>query len=176
MGKDTAVTDPIRKLGEGELCGLTQKARVQQPHQMVAFPGWQVSSWDKILVKHTSCVQPQSWLQEFSYLLHIALAAATGTEIGLWGLEITTSLAKIQVNRHFRFIRLFHYNVINSSKWKVSQIVKHQDFLPLSSPGGDGRNDIALLVIRTREGRAMQFDHYVGPACLPGPGTKIKRL
>jgi len=59
--------------------------------------------------------------------------------------------------------------------FQVSQIVKHQDFLPLSSPGGDGRNDIALLVIRTREGRAMQFDHYVGPACLPGPGTKIKR-
>ena len=28
--------------------------------------------------------------------------------------------------------------------------MKHEKFVPLSSPGGDGRNDIALLYIRTR--------------------------
>ena len=58
---------------------------------------------------------------------------------------------------------------------QVSLIVKHEQFLPLSSPGGDGRNDIALLVIRTREGRGIQFDKFVSPACLPGRGMKIKR-
>ena len=54
--------------------------------------------------------------------------------------------------------------------------MKHEQFLPLSSPGGDGRNDIALLYIRTKEGRGIQFDKFVGPACLPPSGTQIKRF
>ena len=54
-------------------------------------------------------------------------------------------------------------------------IVRHEKFVPLSSPGGDGRNDIALLYIRTRGGRGISFDKFVTPACLPAPDTKIKR-
>jgi len=59
--------------------------------------------------------------------------------------------------------------------FQVSLIVKHEKFIPLSSPGGDGRNDIALLYIRTRAGRGISFDKYVSPACLPSPDTKLKR-
>ena len=51
----------------------------------------------------------------------------------------------------------------------------HEKFVPLSSPGGDGRNDIALLYIRTRGGRGISFDKFVTPACLPAPDNKIKR-
>ena len=58
---------------------------------------------------------------------------------------------------------------------QVSLIVKHEEFVPLSSPGGDGRNDIALLYIRTRGGRGISFDEFVTPACLPSPNTKIKK-
>ena len=58
---------------------------------------------------------------------------------------------------------------------QVSEIVKHDQFLPLSSPGGDGRNDIALLIIKTREGRGIRFDKFVRPACLPATGARIKR-
>ena len=58
---------------------------------------------------------------------------------------------------------------------QISLILKHEKFIPLSSPGGDGRNDIALLYIRTRGGRAISFDNYVTPACLPSPGLKLKR-
>ena len=58
---------------------------------------------------------------------------------------------------------------------QVSLIVKHEKFVPLSSPGGDGRNDIALLYIRTRGGRGISFDEFVTPACLPSPDTKIKK-
>ena len=54
-------------------------------------------------------------------------------------------------------------------------IVRHEKFVPLSSPGGDGRNDIALLYIRTRGGRGISFDKFVTPACLPAPDNKIKR-
>ena len=39
--------------------------------------------------------------------------------------------------------------------------MKHEKFVPLSSPGGDGRNDIALLYIRTRGGRGISFDEFV---------------
>ena len=53
--------------------------------------------------------------------------------------------------------------------------MKHEKFKPLSSPGGDGRNDIALLYIRTRGGKGISFDKYVTPACLPAPDLKIKR-
>ena len=53
--------------------------------------------------------------------------------------------------------------------------MKHEKFVPLSSPGGDGRNDIALLYIRTRAGRGISFDKFVTPACLPAPDNKIKR-
>ena len=43
---------------------------------------------------------------------------------------------------------------------QVSLIVKHEKFVPLSSPGGDGRNDIALLYIRTRGGHGINFDKF----------------
>jgi len=59
--------------------------------------------------------------------------------------------------------------------FQVNLIVKHEDFVPLSTPGGDGRNDIALMVIRTREGRGIIMDKFVTTACLPGRGMKIKR-
>jgi len=59
--------------------------------------------------------------------------------------------------------------------FQVSLIVKHEKFMPLSSPGGDGRNDIALLYIRSRAGKGISFDKYVSPACLPLPNLKIKR-
>ena len=58
---------------------------------------------------------------------------------------------------------------------QVSLIVRHEKFVPLSSPGGDGRNDIALLYIRTRGGRGISFDKFVTPVCLPAPDNKIKR-
>ena len=42
---------------------------------------------------------------------------------------------------------------------QVGLIVKHERFVPLSSPGGDGRNDIALLYIRPgRQQRTIRFD------------------
>jgi len=59
--------------------------------------------------------------------------------------------------------------------FQVSLITKHSSFLPLSSPGGDGRNDIALLQIRLRGGRAIRFDSYVRPACLPQQDTQLDR-
>jgi len=59
--------------------------------------------------------------------------------------------------------------------FQVGLIIRHQKFFPLSSPGGDGRNDIALLVIKKRDGRSIEFDSYVRPACLPHPDIKISR-
>jgi len=59
--------------------------------------------------------------------------------------------------------------------FQVGLIIRHQKFFPLSQPGGDGRHDIALLVIKKREGRSIVFDNYVRPACLPHPQTKLSR-
>lgn len=59
--------------------------------------------------------------------------------------------------------------------FQVNLIMKHEKFLPLSSPGGDGRNDIALLQIKRREGRSILFDKFVRPACLPHTDDKISR-
>jgi len=59
--------------------------------------------------------------------------------------------------------------------FQVNVIMKHQEFLPLSSPGGDGRNDVALLQIRTRGGRGIKFDQFVRPACLPAQNTRLFR-
>ena len=67
------------------------------------------------------------------------------------------------------------FSTVKHGMLQVRLIVKHEEFDPLSSPGGDGRNDIAMLYIRTREGRGIQFDKFVGPACLPAMGTKLKR-
>ena len=53
--------------------------------------------------------------------------------------------------------------------------MKHAEFLPLSRPGGDGKNDIALLVIKTKQGRGITFDKFVSPACLPGKRRGVKR-
>jgi hypothetical protein len=48
--------------------------------------------------------------------------------------------------------------------------------VPLSTPGGDGRNDIALLVIRPRKlVTSIAFDKYVAPACLPDLGVDLHR-
>ncbi len=48
--------------------------------------------------------------------------------------------------------------------------------MPLSAPGGDGRNDIALLVIRPRKLiSSIAFDKYVAPACLPELGIELNR-
>jgi len=63
----------------------------------------------------------------------------------------------------------------NEQTFQVGLIIRHQKFFPLSSPGGDGRHDIALLVIKKREGRSIVFDSYVRPACLPHTETKISR-
>ncbi|XP_023345706.1 tryptase gamma [Eurytemora carolleeae] len=60
--------------------------------------------------------------------------------------------------------------------FQVERIIKHESFIPLSEPGGDGRNDIALLVIRPRKQlRKINFDKYVTPACIPPPYTPIDR-
>lgn len=72
---------------------------------------------------------------------------------------------------YFLLLKLFFHFLL----LQVSLIVKHEKFMPLSSPGGDGRNDIALLYIRTRGGKGISFDKYVSPACLPIPNLKIKR-
>lgn len=58
--------------------------------------------------------------------------------------------------------------------FQVEKIIKHENFVPLSQPGGDGRNDIALLLIRPRKHLPrISFDKYVAPACLPHPDTPI---
>jgi hypothetical protein len=59
---------------------------------------------------------------------------------------------------------------------QVDRIIRHENFLPLSAPGGDGRNDIALLVIRPRKLiSSIAFDKYVAPACLPELGIELNR-
>jgi len=57
--------------------------------------------------------------------------------------------------------------------FQVDLILRHQQFLPLSRPGGDGRNDIALLRIRPRKGRVIEFSSYVAPACLPKKSNRV---
>ena len=60
--------------------------------------------------------------------------------------------------------------------FQVNLIVKHDKFHALSSPGGDGRHDVALLHIKTRNGgRGIQFDKYVRPACLPQQDEHLSR-
>jgi len=60
--------------------------------------------------------------------------------------------------------------------FQVNLIVKHEHFYALSSPGGDGRHDVALLHIKTRKGgKGIQFDKYVRPACLPHQGEILSR-
>ena len=44
------------------------------------------------------------------------------------------------VDNEIKLVTFFSY--------QISLILKHEKFIPLSSPGGDGRNDIALLYIR----------------------------
>ena len=58
---------------------------------------------------------------------------------------------------------------------QVNVILKHEKFRPLSSPGGDGRNDVALLQIRNRGGSGIRFDKFVRPACLPAQGERLHR-
>jgi len=57
--------------------------------------------------------------------------------------------------------------------FQVDLILRHQQFLPLSRPGGDGRNDIALLKIRPRKGKVVEFSSYVAPACLPKKSNRV---
>jgi len=57
--------------------------------------------------------------------------------------------------------------------FQVDLILRHQQFLPLSRPGGDGRNDIALLRIRPRKGKVIEFSSYVAPACLPKKSNRV---
>jgi len=57
--------------------------------------------------------------------------------------------------------------------FQVDLILRHQQFLPLSRPGGDGRNDIALLRIRPRKGKVVEFSSYVAPACLPKKSNRV---
>jgi len=59
--------------------------------------------------------------------------------------------------------------------FQVNVIMRHSRFRPLSSPGGDGRNDVALLQIRQRSGQGIRFDEYVRPACLPPQNTRLSR-
>ena len=57
----------------------------------------------------------------------------------------------------------------------MNVILRHEKFRPLSSPGGDGRNDVALLQIRNRGGAGIRFDNFVRPACLPRQGERLYR-
>ena len=66
-------------------------------------------------------------------------------------------------------------SMIDIKMLQVNVIMRHEKFLPLSSPGGDGRNDVALLQIRNRGGRGIRFDKYVRPACLPAQGERLHR-
>lgn len=60
--------------------------------------------------------------------------------------------------------------------FQVDRIIRHENFVPLSAPGGDGRHDIALLVIRPRKvASRIAFDKYVTPACLPDLGAELQR-
>jgi len=60
--------------------------------------------------------------------------------------------------------------------FQVEKIIKHESFVPLSEPGGDGRNDIALLLVRPRKRlRKINFDKYVTPACIPHTYTDLNR-
>ena len=60
--------------------------------------------------------------------------------------------------------------------FQVNLIVKHEQFYALSSPGGDGRHDVALLHIKTiNGGMIIKFDKFVRPACLPHQGEPLDR-
>jgi len=62
--------------------------------------------------------------------------------------------------------------------FQVAEIIRHENFIPLSLPGGDGRNDIALLILKPirKNTKSIRFDKYVVPACLPEQGSYIERM
>jgi V8-like Glu-specific endopeptidase len=61
----------------------------------------------------------------------------------------------------------------NEQTFQVKKIYRHKDFLSVSSPGGDGRHDIAILVLKTKK---IKFDKYVAPICLPNQGFDLDKV
>jgi len=59
--------------------------------------------------------------------------------------------------------------------FQINVVMKHPRFRPLSLPEGDGRNDIALLQIRSRKGVSISFSKYVSPSCLPDQNTRLSK-
>lgn len=59
--------------------------------------------------------------------------------------------------------------------FQIDTILRHQQFVPLSRPGGDGKNDIALMRIKPRKGRVVELSSYVAPGCLPAPNTRLSQ-
>jgi len=123
----------------------------------------------------------------FPWMASLFLRQATGEAYFMCAATIITPKVLVSAAHCFKdeyrdtdwFVRVGDNYIVSKDPseqtFQVSQIVRHEGFLPLSSPGGDGRNDIALLTVRPRQGKAMIFDNYVSPACLPAKNTRIKR-
>eukprot|EP00092_Neocalanus_flemingeri_P086090 GFUD01108432.1.p1 GENE.GFUD01108432.1~~GFUD01108432.1.p1 ORF type:complete len:358 (-),score=94.66 GFUD01108432.1:234-1307(-) len=123
----------------------------------------------------------------FPWMASLFLRQATGEAYFMCAATILTSRVLVSAAHCFNdkyrdkdwFVRVGDNYIAgddpSEQTFQVSLIVKHEQFLQLSSPGGEGQNDIALLYIRTMKGLGIQFDKFVTPACLPQTGTRIKR-
>jgi len=124
----------------------------------------------------------------FPWLASLFLRRASGEAYFMCAAAIVTDRVLVSAahcfNEKFKdddwFVRVGDNFIAESDPseqtFQVERIIRHEEFVPLSAPGGDGRNDIALLLIRPRKRfKRMEFDKYVTPACLPEPGTGIDR-
>ena len=60
---------------------------------------------------------------------------------------------------------------------RVKKIIQHHKFDPLREDGGDGRHDIALVILYPhRDGKVARFNHDVAPICVPQPDYPLHKL
>ncbi|XP_059141803.1 chymotrypsinogen B-like [Physella acuta] len=57
----------------------------------------------------------------------------------------------------------------NDQKFDVENVIKHEKYQKATN-----KNDIALVKIKPKNGRGIQFNNYVQPACLPDADTELK--
>ncbi|QQP42396.1 Uncharacterized protein FKW44_017044, partial [Caligus rogercresseyi] len=64
--------------------------------------------------------------------------------------------------------------------FRVKKIITHEDFDPLREGGGDGKNDIALIVLQPsssrRKNRYISFGLDVRPICVPPQDYPLSKL
>lgn len=65
----------------------------------------------------------------------------------------------------------------NEQTFRVKKIIQHEKFDPLRSGGGDGKHDIALVILQPlRENKLIKFSNNVRPACVPQPDYPLSKL